>query len=182
MPTISVVRCQRRKRLGDKSSPLVNALKRKAGDAKTYDINYLANEIETIGSLSVEDVEHVIKSLVRSMKTILCNGNRLKLDGFGTFYITFHCNATNDEKDCTIRNIDRVHVRFKVDNTLRLVNDALATTRGASNNLVFELEKPKATDSSEGGSSSDNDNTPGDGGSTDGGNGSGGVIDDNPLG
>ncbi|MCI1647130.1 MAG: HU family DNA-binding protein [Bacteroides sp.] len=180
MATITVVRCLRRKKLGDKTSPLVNALKRKAGDAKTYDIKYLANEIESIGSLSVEDVEHVIKSLVRSMKTILCNGNRLKLDGFGTFYITFHCNATDDAKNCTVRNIDCVHVRFKVDNTLRLVNDSLATTRGAANNLVFELEKPKTTDSSDGGSSSDGGNTSGDGGNT--GGSDGGVIDDNPLG
>lgn len=43
------------------------------------------------------------------------------------------------EKDCTVRNITRVNLRFKVDNALRLANDSTATTRGGDNNMVFEL-------------------------------------------
>ncbi len=173
MATVTVVRTQRRKILGDKNSSLVNTLKRKAGTALTYDIKRLSNEIEGLGSLSAEDVEHVIKSLVRGMKTILCDGNRLKLDGFGTFYTTFHCKATEDPKDCTVRNIDQVHIRFKVDSTLRLTNDSNATTKGMPNNIVFELETPKANNGKSGGST--------DGGSSSGDN-TGGGKDDDPLG
>ncbi len=180
MATVTVVRYQRHKKLGDKTSPIVNTLKRKNGDAKVFDIKRLANEIEDLGSLTVEDVEHAIKSIVRGMKTILCDGNKLKLDGFGTFYTTFHCKATENEKDCTVRNIDRVNIRFKVDNTLRLVNESIATTKGTANNLVFDLEVPK-TDKNGGSTSggSDSGNT---GGSTDTGGKTGGDVDDNPLG
>ncbi len=171
MATVIVVRAQRRKVLGDKNSPLVNSLKRKSGTEKTYDIKRMASEIEGLGALSAEDVEHVIKSVVRSMKTILCDGNRLKLDGFGTFYTTFHCKSADDPKDCTVRNIDRVHIRFRVDNTLRLTNDSNATTKGMPNNIAFELETPKADDGKSG------DNTGGgSGGNT------GGGKDDDPLG
>jgi predicted histone-like DNA-binding protein len=167
MATVTVVRAMRRKVLGDKKSPLVNTLKRKSGTSLTYDIKRLANEIEGFGALSAEDVEHVIKSLVRNMRAILCDGNRLKLDGFGTFYTTFHCKATADPKDCTVRNIDRVHVRFRVDNILRLTNDSNATTKGMSNNIAFELETPKTNGGKSGGNT---------GGNT------GGGKDDNPLG
>lgn len=59
-------------------------------------------------------------------------------------------------KDCTVKNIERVNIRFKVANTLRLVNDANATTKGGANNLVFELVS-EDKNSSGGGSG---DNTP----------------------
>ena len=77
-----------------------------------FDINRIAGEIEGIGSLSVEDVEHVIKSLVRSMKLVLRDGNRVKLDGFGTFYITFRCPGVPSADKCSIKNISRVNIRF----------------------------------------------------------------------
>lgn len=60
MATVTGVRYKRRKRIGDEASPMVFALKPKFGDAKIYSIELLAREIETIGSLSVEDVSHVL--------------------------------------------------------------------------------------------------------------------------
>lgn len=48
------------------------------------------------------------------------------------------------EKDCTVKNIKRVNLRFKVDNTLRLVNDSTADTRGGNNNISFEIVSPDA--------------------------------------
>lgn len=87
----------------------------------------LAREIESIGSLSVEDVEHVMQSFVRSMKKVLVAGNKVKVDGLGIFYTTLTCPGVELEKDCTVRNITRVNLRFKVDNALRLANDSTAT-------------------------------------------------------
>ena len=66
--SITVVRYKRRKRLGDDKSPMMYLLKPKAGESKIYSIDSLAQEIESIGSLSVEDVSHVMKSFVRAMK------------------------------------------------------------------------------------------------------------------
>ena len=78
----------------------------------------------------------------------------MKLDGFGIFRTTFHCIATEEEKDCTVKNIDKVRVQFRVDNAFRLVNDTLATTKGAPNNMVFELVQADGTTTSTGGSGS----------------------------
>ena len=139
MATVTVVRYKRRKRISDADSPMVFALKPKSGESKIYSIEALAREIETIGSLSVEDVEHVMQSFVRSMKKVLVAGNKVKVDGLGIFYTTLTCPGVELEKDCTVRNITRVNLRFKVDNALRLANDSTATTRGGDNNMVFEL-------------------------------------------
>ena len=86
MATVTVVRYKRRKRLGDDNSPMMYLLKPKAGESKIYSIDSLAQEIESIGSLSVEDVSHVMKSFVRAMKKVLVAGNKVKVDGLGIFY------------------------------------------------------------------------------------------------
>ncbi len=143
MAIVNVVRIQRRKKLSDPASPLVHSLKQKPGESKVYDIERLASEIETIGSLSVEDVRHVLNSFIRSMKAVLKDGNRVKVDGLGVFYITLTCPGVDTEKECTVKNIKRVNLRFRVDNTFRLVNDSVATTRSASNNVAFNLWVPK---------------------------------------
>ena len=62
---------------------MVYALKLKSGEAKIYSIETLAREIESIGSLSVEDVSHVMKSFVRAMKKVLVAGDKVKVDGLG---------------------------------------------------------------------------------------------------
>lgn len=144
MAIVTVVRYLRRKKIGDDKSPMEYFMKPKPGVAQTYSIDTLASEIESVGSLSAEDVTHVMRSFVRAMKKVLVAGNKVKVDGLGTFFTTFSCPGVALAKDCTIRNISRVNLRFKVDNTLRLVNDSIATTRGGDNNIVYEMfsEKP----------------------------------------
>ncbi len=141
MAIVNVVRTQRRKMMSDPKSPMLHTLKQKPGEAKTYNLKRLASEIETVGALSSEDVQHVLQSCVRSMKTILRDGNRVKIDGLGTFYITFRCPGVATEKECTVKSIQRVNIRFKVSDTMRLVNDSTATTRGGDNNVEFSLIK-----------------------------------------
>ena len=85
-----------------------------------------------------------MQSFVRSMKKVLVAGNKVKVDGLGIFYTTLTCPGVELEKDCTVRNITRVNLRFKVDNALRLANDSTATTRGGDNNMVFELVSKNA--------------------------------------
>ena len=139
MATALVVRTQRYKKIGDKASPLVYTLKRKPRDAKMYDLKRIAEEIEALGGMSAEDVLHVGKAIVRNMREKLTDGNSVRLDDFGIFRTSFHCIATENPKDCTVKNIERVNIRFKVANTLRLENDTNATTKGNPNTLIFEL-------------------------------------------
>lgn len=169
MANALVVRTQRHKKIGDKASPMVYTLKRKSRDAKMYDLQRIAEEIEALGGMSAEDVLHVGRAIVRQIREKLTDGNSVRLDDFGIFRTSFHCIATEEEKDCTVKNIDRVRVNFKVATTLRLINDSVATTKGAPNNITFELVKEDGSSSTGGGNQG-------------GGSGSGGGQEDNPLG
>ena len=165
-----VVPTQRHKKIGDAKSPMVYTLKRKPKDAKIFDLERIAQDIEALGGMSAEDVVHVGRAIVRQMRQTMTDGNSVRLDGFGIFHTTFKCRATEVAKDCTVKNIERVNIRFKVANTLRLANDSIATTKGGPNNIVFELVTEDSSSSTGGGSSS-------------GGNGEGGGgLDENPLG
>lgn len=165
MATVTVVRYKRRKRIADEESPMVYGLKPKSGEAKIYSIETLAREIESIGSLSVEDVSHVMKSFVRAMKKVLVSGDKVKVEGLGIFYTTLTCPGVEVEKDCTVKSISRINLRFKVDNSLRLANDSTATTRGGDNNMVFELyTDKKSAAGGNGGSDGSDDSGKGDGG------------------
>ena len=162
-----VVRAQRHKKVGDKSSPMVYTLRRKSKDAKILDLERLAQDIEALGGMSAEDVVHVGRAIVRQMRQTLTDGNSVRLNGFGIFHTTFKCRATELAKDCGVKNIEKVNIRFKVANTLRLENDSNATTKGNPNTMMFELV-----------SEEDNSNS---GGNTPGGGGSGGDQNENPL-
>ena len=154
MSNALVVRTQRHKKIGDAASPMVFTLKRMAKDAKIFNLARIAQDIEALGGMSAEDVEHVGKAIVRQMRQTLTDGNSVRLDGFGIFHTTFKCRATEVAKDCTVKNIERVNIRFKVANTLRLANDSIATTKGGPNNIVFELVTEDSKPSAGGGSSS----------------------------
>ncbi len=81
------------------------------------------------------------------------------MDGLGIFYTTLTCPGVEMEKDCTVKNITRVNLRFKVDNSLRLANDSTATTRGGENNMMFELlSEKKAASGEDSGEDSGDDN------------------------
>lgn len=153
--TIIVERIQRHQKVGDKSSPQLYYLKRKAKNSRLYDTKRISQEIEELGGMSAEDVEHVVTALVRNLKRKLTDGDSVKLDGLGVFYTTFHSKGTTKSEDCTVKNIDKVNIRFLTDSGLRLVNDSSATTKGAPNNIAFELYNPKTAGSSGGSSGGD---------------------------
>ena len=67
--------------------------------------------------MSAEDVLHVGKAIVRNMREKLTDGNSVRLDDFGIFRTSFHCIATENPKDCTVKNIDKVRINFKVATT-----------------------------------------------------------------
>ncbi len=155
---IPVTRCKRHKFISDPNSQVLNYLKLAPGYMKIYDIHEIATETEIAGGMSAEDVTHVVNSFVRSARRILAKGDKVKVDGLGIFHLTFNCEGTEEEKDCTVKNIKRVNIRFKVDNTLRLVNDSNATTRGAANNVEFYIKSdPKTANTGTGGGTGTDD-------------------------
>lgn len=150
---VPVKRYQRHKVIGDSSSPLLHYLRQKPGSFKTITIQKLAQRMERTGALSAEDALHTIRSFVFELREELVEGNKVKVDGLGTFHITFSTEGTEEEKDCTVKKIKRVNVKFSVDNSLRLVNDSTASTRGSANNVQFYIDGEAETSSAEGGGS-----------------------------
>lgn len=144
----AVERYRRRRIWSDPDSEELYYLKQVPGSYKIVTIEMIARQIETLGSLSYQDVTHSLEAFVRIMKENLVFGNKVKVDGLGIFQTTFNCTGAVEEKNCTVRNIRKVNIRLAVENTLRLANDSTATTRNAPNNVQFYIRDERTTDGS----------------------------------
>ena len=121
---VSVERYQRRKYMSQENSPMLYYVRQKSGTVRVMDVEKLADAIEANSSLTAGDVKHAI--------------DKVKIDGLGTFHITLCSEGTEKEKDCTVRSIRRVNVRFVADKALHLVNASHTSTR-SENNVEFVL-------------------------------------------
>lgn len=135
---VLVERYQRRKYVNVENSPMLYYVRQKSGTVRVMDINKLADAIEANSSLTAGDVKHSIEAFVEQLRLSLTQGDKVKIDGLGTFHITLSSDGTEAEKDCTVRSIRKVNVRFVADKALRLVNTSHTTTRG-ENNVDFIL-------------------------------------------
>ena len=138
---------------------------------QSVDLDSIAYIMKDKSSLSLGDIQSVLTNYVEAMRAALFDGKSVNIRDFGVFSLSAHTSGATTKEDCTVKNIERVNIRFKVANTLRLANDSIATTKGGPNNIVFELVTEDSKPSAGGGSSS--------GGS---GEGDGGGLDENPLG
>ena len=159
---VSVERYQRRKYVSQENSPMLYYVRQKSGTVRVMDVEKLADAIEANSSLTAGDVKHAIEAFVEQLRLSLTQGDKVKIDGLGTFHITLCSEGTEKEKDCTVRCIRKVNVRFVADKALHLVNASHTSTR-SENNVEFVLASKSDT---EGGNAG--------GGNTGGGGNSGG--------
>ena len=124
-------------------------------------------------------MKHAIEAFVEQLRLSLTQGNKVKIDGMGTFHITLTSDGSELEKNCTVKSIRRVNVRFVPDKALKLVNSSYAATR-SDNNIDFAMAR-KDDETGTGSDSGGKSNSGGDSGNNNG-SGDSGVIDDNPLG
>ena len=163
---VSVERYQRRKYMSQENSPMLYYVRQKSGTVRVMDVEKLADAIEANSSLTAGDVKHAIEQLRLS----LTQGDKVKIDGLGTFHITLCSEGTEKEKDCTVRSIRRVNVRFVADKALHLVNASHTSTR-SENNVEFVLASKGDTEG---------ENAGGGGGNTGGGGGNTGGEEEIP--
>ena len=130
---VLVERYQRRKYVNQPDSQMLYYVRQKSGTVRVMDINKLADAIEANSSLTAGDVKHAIEAFVEQLRLSLTQGDKVKVDGLGTFHITLSSEGAEKEKDCTVRSIRKVNVRFVADKALQLVNTSHATTRGENN-------------------------------------------------
>jgi predicted histone-like DNA-binding protein len=138
---VQIHRYLRRKVAADPTSPMVYHLKQTPGTSQTHTIKNLAKAIEEKSSLTAEDVIHATSALVRELKEVLLRGDRVKIDGFGIFSLTFNATEVETEKECTVKTINKVNIRFRADNALRLANESTSGTHG-KNDVKFVVTTP----------------------------------------
>ena len=164
---VLVERYQRRKYVNQEDAPMLYYIRQKAGNVRVMDVDTMAAAIESKSSLTAGDVKHTIEAFVEQLRLSLTQGDKVKIDGLGTFHITLTSDGTEVKKDCTVRSIRRVNVRFVADKALS------HTSTQSDNNVVFALGgKGDGNDPDEGGSGS------GSGGSGEEKPGGGGVTPD----
>ena len=149
---VLVERYQRRKYVNQEDAPLLYYIRQKSGNVRVMDVDTKATAIESKSSLTAGDVKHTIEAFVEQLRLSLTQGDKVKIDGLGTFHITLSSEGAEKEKDCTVRNIRRVNVRFVADKALQLVNTSHATTRG-ENNVDFILAGKGDGEDADGGNS-----------------------------
>lgn len=139
---VTVERYLRKKFPKEKDSEMLYYVRQKPGDAKVVEIDRFCSGIQSATSLKKGDVRHVLEEFVNQLRDALTRGDKVKIEGLGTFHISIKSKGEVDKKDVTVRNIRRVCVRFVCDKALRLVNEANAVT-DSENNINFALFTPK---------------------------------------
>lgn len=86
---------------------------RSLNSGKTITTDALCEEISD-STVSAADVLAVLRSLRNAMTRHLCEGDKVKLDNIGTFYLVADAsgNGVAKEEDVTSNQINRVNVRF----------------------------------------------------------------------
>jgi len=171
---VLVERYLRKKNQNQKDSKKLYYMRQKVGEVRVMDIDKISELIQSNCALTKGDVKHALEAFVEQLRESLTQGNKVKIDGMGTFHITLSSNGSELEKDCSVKSIRRVYVRFVPDKALKLVNSYYAATRSANN---IEFAMAKKDDNTDNGSGTGSDNGNGSGTSGDSGN-----VDDNPLG
>ena len=119
-------------------------------------------DIQKSCAMTKGDVKHVIEALVEEVQENLANGNKVKLNQFSTFYMTFCCPGVATSAECTVKNIKSIQINFRPSSSVR---PNLTSTRAGDKIEFLDLEAPKKKK----GDGSGEDNTPGGGGNEGGG-------------
>lgn len=139
---VSVERYLRKKFPKEENSPMLYYIRQKVGDVKIVGINEFCANIESSSSLKKGEVRHVLEEFVNELRGALTRGDKVRIEGMGTFHISLRSKGEEKKKDSTVRSIQRVFVRFTSDKSLHLVNSAYALTE-SNNNISFALSTPK---------------------------------------
>ncbi len=68
-----------------------------------------------VSSLSAGDLQNVIVNLIDQLPKWLMEGNSVKLDGFGSFRLSFSSTGEVLKEDVTADSIDDIHIIFDPD-------------------------------------------------------------------
>ena len=76
----------------------------------------ICRHIAKHGTIYTSDVvKGVVEKFINCFEELLLEGNKIKLDGLGTFYLSANTEGVIDEKDFSANNVKAIHVRFLPD-------------------------------------------------------------------
>ena len=101
---VLVERYQRRKYVNQENAPMLYYIRQKSGNVRVMDIDTIATAIESKSALTAGDVKHTIEAFVEQLRASLTQGDKVKIDGLGTFHITLTSDGTELMKECTVRS------------------------------------------------------------------------------
>ncbi len=154
---------------------------RSISSGKTVTTNRLMNEVAKASTVAPADVAAVLRALADAMCDHLCDGDKVKLDNIGTFYLMADAsgNGVASEKEVTASQINRVNVRFAPEK-VRIGGggghqNSIPTL--ANGNITWErAEVEKESTGTNSGNGGETPDPNAGGGETPGGNGGGGTT------
>ena len=141
----------------------------------TYDAKRLAKDIEKESTVSQTDVMAVLNAIPNVMTRYLAEGHSVKLDGIGSFFLTFECKKTGVDtpEEVSIDQVTNIKVQFRP-----AMKAGVGSQKGKRINTLVadDIEWTYLPDTKADATDEDTPNT--DGGGTDNGGGNSGGGDD----
>ena len=110
----------------------------------TMNTSDLCRHMMKHGTIFTSDVvKGVVEKFINCFEELLMEGNKIKLDGLGTFYLTASTEGVDDEKDFSASNVKAIHVRFLPDQSKESEYTAKMLTSKARFRSLAGEEMPK---------------------------------------
>ena len=110
----------------------------------TMNTSDLCRHMMKHGTIFTSDVvKGVVERFIMCFEELLLEGNKIKLDGLGTFYLTASTEGVVDEKDFSASNVKAIHVRFLPDQSKESEYTAKMLTKKARFRSMNGEEMPE---------------------------------------
>jgi len=83
------------------------------------DLRNLSKDLAEVSSLSAGDVQNVIANLIDQLPKWLMEGNSVKLDGFGTFRLSFSSTGEVTKEEVSAGSIKDIYILFEPDGEIK---------------------------------------------------------------
>ena len=110
----------------------------------TMNTSDLCRHMMKHGTIYTSDiVKGVVEKFINCFEELLLEGNKIKLDGLGTFYLSASTFGSVNEKDFSAANVKAIHVRFLPDQSKESEYTAKMLTKKARFRSMNGEEMPE---------------------------------------
>ena len=110
----------------------------------TLNTSDLCRHMMKHGTIFTSDVvKGVVEKFINCFEELLLEGNKIKLDGLGTFYLSAKTEGVSDETQFSASNVKAIHVKFLPDQSKESEYTAKMLTSKARFRSLGGEEMPK---------------------------------------